>query len=118
VVVFDEFADLTAERESKLELEGSLKRIGALARAAGIHLILATQRPDKHVVTPLLKANLPTRIELRVDGERNSKIVLDDEGGENLLGNGDLFWKHGSGTIRLQGAYVSRPELEKILRVE
>ncbi len=118
VVVFDEFADLMAERESKLALEGSLKRIGALARAAGIHLVLATQRPDKDVVTPLLRANLPTRVCLRVDGERNSRIILDDEGGENLLGNGDLFWKHGSGTIRLQGAYVPRPELEKILRID
>lgn len=118
VVIFDEFADLMADRESKLELEGSLKRIGALARAAGIHLVLATQRPDKDVVTPLLKANLPTRICLRVDGERNSKIILDEEGGENLLGNGDLFWKHGSGILRLQGAYVPKIELEAILRMD
>lgn len=118
VVVLDEFADLMAERESKRELEGSLKRIGALARAAGIHLVLATQRPDKDVVTSLLKANLPTRICLRVDGERNSKIVLDEEGGENLLGNGDLFWKHGSGMIRLQGAFVPKQEVEKLLRIE
>lgn len=118
VVVLDEFADLMAERESKRELEGSLKRIGALARAAGIHLVLATQRPDKDVITSLLKANLPTRICLRVDGERNSKIVLDEVGGENLLGNGDLFWKHGSGMIRLQGAFVPKQELEKLLRIE
>lgn len=118
VVIFDEFADLMAERDTKLELEESLKRIGALARAAGIHLVLATQRPDKDVVTPLLRANLPTRICLRVDGERNSKIILDEEGGENLLGNGDLFWKHGSGMIRLQGAFVPKPELEKLLRIE
>jgi hypothetical protein len=118
VIVFDEFADLMADRETRKELEGSLKRIGALARAAGIHLVLATQRPDKDVVTPLLRANLPTRICLRVDGERNSKIILDEEGGENLLGNGDLFWKHGGGMIRLQGAFVAKPELEKLLRLE
>jgi S-DNA-T family DNA segregation ATPase FtsK/SpoIIIE len=118
VVVFDEFADLMAEPESKRELEGSLKRIGALARAAGIHLVLATQRPDKDVVTPLLRANLPTRICLRVDGERNSKIILDEEGGENLLGNGDLFWKQGSGMLRLQGAFAPKQELEKLLRIE
>lgn len=118
VVVLDEFADLMADPESKRELEGSLKRIGALARAAGIHLVLATQRPDKDVVTPLLKANLPTRICLRVDSERNSKIILDEEGGENLLGNGDLFWKHGSGMVRLQGAYVPRQELDRCLRME
>ncbi len=118
VLVLDEFADLMADPETRRELEGSLKRIGALARAAGIHLVLATQRPDKDVVTSLLKANLPTRICLRVDGERNSKIILDEEGGENLLGNGDLFWKHGSGMIRLQGAFVRKPELEKLLRIE
>jgi S-DNA-T family DNA segregation ATPase FtsK/SpoIIIE len=118
VIVFDEFADLMAEPESRKELERSLKRIGALARAAGIHLVLATQRPDKDVVTPLLKANLPTRICLRVEGERNSKIILDEEGGENLLGHGDLFWKHGGGMVRLQGPFVAKAELEKLLRVE
>jgi hypothetical protein len=116
VVVFDEFADLMAERESRRELETSLKRIGALARAAGIHVVLATQRPDKDVVTPQLKANLPTRVCLRVDGERNSKIILDEEGGENLLGHGDLFWKHGGGMVRLQGALVPKTDLEKMLR--
>lgn len=118
VVVFDEFADLMAERENRKELETSLKRIGALARAAGIHLVLATQRPDKDVVTPLLKANLPTRVCLRVEGERNSKIILDEEGGENLLGHGDLFWKHGGGMVRLQGTFVAKTELETLLRVE
>jgi S-DNA-T family DNA segregation ATPase FtsK/SpoIIIE len=118
VFVFDEFADLMAERDTRKELESSLKRIGALARAAGIHLVLATQRPDKDVVTPLLKANLPTRICLRVDGERNSKIILDEEGGENLLGNGDLFWKRGGGIIRLQGAFVAKVELEKMIRLD
>jgi DNA segregation ATPase FtsK/SpoIIIE-like protein len=118
VIIFDEFADLMAEPDSRRELEGSLKRIGALARAAGIHLVLATQRPDKDVVTPQLKANLPTRICLRVDGERNSKIILDEEGGENLLGQGDLFWKHGGGIIRLQGMYVGKEELENFLRLE
>jgi len=117
VVVFDEFADLMAERESRKDLETSLKRIGALARAAGIHLVLATQRPDKDVVTPNLKANLPTRICLRVEGERNSKIILDEEGGENLLGHGDLLWKYGGGMIRLQGAFIGKSELQKLLRL-
>jgi hypothetical protein len=117
VLVFDEFADLMAERESRKELESCLKRIGALARAAGIHLVLATQRPDKDVVTPLLKANLPTKVCLRVEGERNSKIILDEGGGENLLGHGDLFWKRGGGMIRLQGAFVAKAELEKWLRL-
>jgi DNA segregation ATPase FtsK/SpoIIIE, S-DNA-T family len=117
VIVFDEFADLMAARKTRQELEGSLNRIGALARAAGIHLVLATQRPDKDVVTPLLKANLPTRVCLRVEGERNSKIILDEGGGENLLGRGDLFWKHGGGMSRLQGAYVAKEELEKLLRI-
>jgi S-DNA-T family DNA segregation ATPase FtsK/SpoIIIE len=117
VVVFDEFAELMAEPESRKDLERSLKRIGALARAAGIHLVLATQRPDKDVVTPLLKANLPTRICLRVEGERNSKIILDEEGAENLLGHGDLFWKYGGGMIRLQGTFVQKVELEQLLKL-
>ena len=117
VIVFDEFADLMADPESRRELERSLKRIGALARAAGIHLVLATQRPDKGVVTPLLKANLPTRVCLR-EGERNSKIILDEEGGENLLGHGDLFWKHGGGMLRLQGTFVTKAELERLLKLE
>lgn len=117
VVIFDEFADLMAESETRKALEGALKRIGALARAAGIHLVLATQRPDKDVVTPLLKANLPTRVCLRVESERNSKIILDEEGGENLLGRGDLFWKYGGGMVRLQGAFVGKTELESLLRV-
>jgi S-DNA-T family DNA segregation ATPase FtsK/SpoIIIE len=115
-IVFDEFADLMADKTSRKELETSMKRIGALTRAAGIHLVLATQRPDKDVVTPQLKANLPARICLRVDGERNSKIILDEKGGENLLGHGD-FWKHGGGMIRLQGMYVAKAELEKMLRL-
>jgi DNA segregation ATPase FtsK/SpoIIIE-like protein len=117
VVLFDEFADLMADRETRRDLETTLKRIGALARAAGIHLVLATQRPDKDVVTPLLRANLPTRVCLRVDSERNSNIILDEEGGERLLGRGDLFWKFGGGMIRLQGAFVTKDELEKALRV-
>lgn len=118
LLVFDEFADLMADQENRRELEGSLKRIGALARAAGVHLVLATQRPDRDVVTPLLKANLPTRICLRVEGERNSKIILDVEGAENLLGHGDLFWKHGGGMVRLQGPYVTKDELENWLKFE
>jgi S-DNA-T family DNA segregation ATPase FtsK/SpoIIIE len=117
VIVFDEFADLMVDQGTRRELERSLKRIGALARAAGIHLVLATQRPDKDVVTPQLKANLPTRICLRVDGERNSKIILDEEGGENLLGNGDLFWKRGGGIIRLQGTFVTKAALETFLKL-
>ena len=78
---------------------------------------LSSDQSDKDVVTPLLKANLPTRIGLRVEGERNSKIILDEERGENLLGHGDLLWKHGGGMIRLQGTFVTKMELEKLLRL-
>jgi S-DNA-T family DNA segregation ATPase FtsK/SpoIIIE len=117
VVVMDEFADLMADRDAKKELETTLKRIGALARAAGIHLVLATQRPEAGVVTPLLRANLPTRVCLRVDGERNSTLILDEPGGQHLLGRGDLFWKRGGGLLRLQSPFVGREELETILRV-
>jgi S-DNA-T family DNA segregation ATPase FtsK/SpoIIIE len=118
VVVFDEFADLMADRSAKSELEASLKRLGAKARAAGIHLVLGTQRPEASVVTPLLRSNLPGRISLRVISEKDSKLVLPDQpDAAYLLGKGDLFWWFRGGLVRLQSPFVTRPDLERSLRI-
>lgn len=117
VLVMDEFADLMTDKDARRDLETTLRRLGALARAAGIHLVLATQRPEAGVVTPLLRANLPTRICLHVDSDKNSSLILDEGGGQHLLGRGDLLWKRGGGLLRLQSPYVDREELEKLLRV-
>ena len=116
VVIFDEFADLMADRGTKKELEALLTRLGAKARAAGIHLALGTQRPEASVVTTLLRSNLPGRISLRVISERDSKLILEEPDAAHLLGKGDLFWRKGGGLIRLQSPLVGRSELERALR--
>lgn len=115
VLVFDEYADLMADAASKKELEGLLKRLGGKARAAGIHVILATQRPEATVVTPLLRSNLPARVCFRVASPADSKLLLKSPDGADLLGRGDLIWQRGAGTVRLQSPYVERAELEAAL---
>jgi S-DNA-T family DNA segregation ATPase FtsK/SpoIIIE len=116
IVVFDEFADLMANRSSKKELEGLLTRLGAKARAAGIHLVLGTQRPEASVVTTLLRSNLPGRISLQVPTARDSKIILDEPDAAQLLDKGDLFWRRGGSLIRLQSPFLSKEELGGFLR--
>jgi hypothetical protein len=116
VVVIDEFASFLEDKESKKVVTALLKRIGAMARAAGIHLVLSTQRPDKDVVTPLLRENLPGRIALRVASKAGSDLILGAPDAENLLGKGDLFWKRGGELLRLQSPYVPQEELERTLR--
>jgi S-DNA-T family DNA segregation ATPase FtsK/SpoIIIE len=115
VLVFDEFADLMADRESKRELESPLKRLGAKARAAGIHLVLATQRPEASVVTPLVRSNLPARVCFRVASMADSKLILKSDDSADLLGRGDLIWQRAGGSIRLQSPFVERDELEATL---
>jgi S-DNA-T family DNA segregation ATPase FtsK/SpoIIIE len=117
VVLFDEFADLMLDRDSRKELETLLKRLGAKARAAGIHLVLGTQRTEASVVTPLLRSNLPGRISLKVMGERDSKLILDAPDAAHLLGRGDLLWWRGGGMLRLQSPFVGREQLEQCLRI-
>jgi S-DNA-T family DNA segregation ATPase FtsK/SpoIIIE len=114
-LIFDEYADLMADRDSKKELEGPLKRLGAKARAAGIHLVLATQRPEASVVTPLLRSNLPARLCFRVASAADSKLLLKTPDGADLLGRGDLILQRGGGTVRLQSPFVEREELERAL---
>ncbi len=111
VVVIDELADLMMT--SKKEVETSISRIAAKARAAGIHLIVATQRPSTDVVTGLIKANLPVRMSFRVNTGIDSRVVLDEGGADGLLGNGDFLYRPpGSGMlVRGQGAFVSTKEV-------
>jgi S-DNA-T family DNA segregation ATPase FtsK/SpoIIIE len=117
VLVIDEFADLLVDKGSKKELENLLKRIGAKARAAGIHLVLGTQRTEATVVTTLLRSNLPGRISLRVISERDSKLIIEAPDAAHLLGRGDLLWRHGGTLLRLQSPFVTREELDRYLRV-
>ena len=112
VGIFDEYADFMTEKETRKALEDSIKRLGGMARAAGIHLIVATQRPDANVVTPIIRSNLPGRVALSTASEADSKIIL---GGTStvaayLLGKGDLFFGANSGLKRLQSLYASEIE--------
>lgn len=110
VIVIDELADLMMVAGK--EVEGSIVRLAQLGRAAGIHLIVATQRPSADVVTGLIKANIDNRVALSVDNGTNSRIIIDHMGAEKLLGNGDMLVKlRGDKLRRVQGCYVSDPEI-------
>jgi S-DNA-T family DNA segregation ATPase FtsK/SpoIIIE len=114
VVIIDELADLMMI--AKKEVEISIARIAQKARAAGIHLIIATQRPSTDVVTGLIKANLPSRVSFQLASYIDSKTILDRSGAERLLGQGDMLFipPGGSQTVRLHGAFVDDEEIEKI----
>ena len=116
VIVVDEFADLMMV--SGKEIETAIARLAQKARAAGIHIILATQRPSANVITGVIKANFPTRIAFRVFSVVDSKVILDNKGAESLLGNGDsLFLPPNSGILqRVHGAYVSDDEVQEIVK--
>lgn len=117
VLIFDEFADLIlAGREDKKEFESLVARIAGKGRAAGIHLVLATQRPDRAVVTGLIKANLPLKVCLKVANAVNAQIVLDEPGAERLFGKGDLLCDFGKGLVRAQGLFIPQPEFLAALR--
>lgn len=115
VIVFDEFADLiNSGRKEKNEFERLVKLISAKGRAAGIHLLIATQRPDRDVVTGQIKANLPFKVCLRVTNAINSKIVLDEVGAEKLVGRGDLLFDIGRGVERAQSLFVPDNEFRAL----
>lgn len=107
VIVMDEFQDLTADRAVARDFFQVVNRLGSKARGAGVHLVLATQRPDRDTVPPLLKSNLGGRVALRVASAVNSRIVLDAGGAEKLLGRGDMLVDLGRGLLRAQAAVVS-----------
>lgn len=115
IAVFDEFADLMMVSSS--DLETPIARIAQMARAVGIHLILATQRPSREVITGIIKANFPCRIAFKVSSRINSQIILDEVGAESLLGNGDLLFSPpgSSQLIRAQGAYIRDEDINKIV---
>jgi len=112
VLVVDEFADLimTAGKE----VETPIARLAQLARAIGIHLIIATQRPSVNVITGIIKANFPARIAFRVTSKIDSRTILDGAGADQLIGRGDMLYTQGNDMIRIQCAFVDTPEVEKI----
>jgi S-DNA-T family DNA segregation ATPase FtsK/SpoIIIE len=115
VIIIDELADLMMT--SGKDVEFYIARLAQMARASGIHLIVATQRPSVDVVTGLIKANLPSRISFKVGQKIDSKIILDTQGAESLLGRGDmLFTPPGSSSIiRLHAPFVTEEEIEQIV---
>ncbi|AUT02415.1 cell division protein FtsK [Nostoc sp. CENA543] len=113
VCIFDEYADFMAEKEIRKTLEQSIKRLGAMARAAGIHLIIATQRPEAGIVTPIIRSNLPGRVALRTASEGDSKIVLGgtETSAAYLLGKGDLLYQIGPQLHRLQSLFAQQIQI-------
>ena len=113
VIVVDEFADLMSVAGK--DVEGVVQRLAQMARAAGIHLIMATQRPSVDIITGTIKANFPTRISFKVTSKIDSRTILNEQGAEQLLGQGDMLYSTGAGQImRVHGAFVSDEEVEAI----
>ena len=112
VLIIDEFADLimTAGKE----IETPIARLAQLARAIGIHLIVATQRPSVNVITGIIKANFPSRAAFRVTSKIDSRTILDSQGADQLIGKGDMLYSAGNDLIRLQCAFIDTPEIDKI----
>jgi S-DNA-T family DNA segregation ATPase FtsK/SpoIIIE len=113
VLVIDEFADLIMTAGKEVEMP--IARLAQLARAIGIHLIIATQRPSVNVITGTIKANFPGRIAFKVSAKVDSRTILDAGGAEQLIGRGDMLVSHGSELLRLQCAFVDTPEVENIV---
>jgi S-DNA-T family DNA segregation ATPase FtsK/SpoIIIE len=111
VVVVDEFADLILTKAGK-EIEQNIARLAAKARAAGIHLVLATQRPSVDVITGVIKSNFPTRVSFRVTSSTDSRTILDKMGAEKLLGKGDMLYKRGVEMTRVHSSFVDESEIE------
>ena len=114
VVIVDEMADLMMVAGK--DIEGAIQRLAQMARAAGIHVILATQRPSVDVITGTIKANFPTRISFQVTSKIDSRTILGEMGAEQLLGQGDMLYMAGGGRItRVHGPFCSDQEVEKVV---
>jgi S-DNA-T family DNA segregation ATPase FtsK/SpoIIIE len=115
VVLVDEMADLMMVAGK--DIEGAIQRLAQMARAAGIHLIMATQRPSVDVITGTIKANFPTRISFQVTSRIDSRTILNEQGAEQLLGQGDMLYMAGGGRItRVHGPFVTDDEVEQIVK--
>jgi DNA segregation ATPase FtsK/SpoIIIE, S-DNA-T family len=112
ILFIDEFADLIMTAGKEIELP--IARLAQLARAIGIHLIIATQRPSVNIITGMIKANFPARIAFRVTSKIDSRTILDSGGADQLIGRGDMLLSTGSDLLRLQCAFIDTPEIEKI----
>ncbi len=112
VLVIDEFADLMITAGKEIEIP--IARIAQLARAVGIHLIVATQRPSVNVITGMIKANFPARIAFMVSSKIDSRTILDSSGAEQLIGKGDMLISTGNEIVRLQCAFIDTPEVERV----
>ena len=113
VLVIDEFADLIMTAGKEVEMP--IARLAQLARAVGIHLIIATQRPSVNIITGTIKANFPARIAFKVSSKIDSRTILDAGGAEQLIGKGDMLISYNGELVRLQCAFVDTPEVEKIV---
>ena len=113
VIIIDEFGDfiMTAGKE----VETPIARIAQKARAVGMHLILATQRPSVNIITGVIKANFPARMAFKVSSGIDSKTILDQSGAQQLVGKGDLLYLQGDSPVRVQCAFVDTPEVEKVV---
>jgi S-DNA-T family DNA segregation ATPase FtsK/SpoIIIE len=113
VLVIDEFADMIMTAGKEVELP--IGRLAQLARAVGIHLIIATQRPSVNIITGVIKANFPARIAYKVSSKVDSRTILDAGGADQLIGQGDMLLSVGGEMVRLQGAFVDTPEVERVI---
>jgi S-DNA-T family DNA segregation ATPase FtsK/SpoIIIE len=114
VLIIDEFADLIMTAGKEVELP--LGRLAQLARAVGIHLIIATQRPSVNIITGVIKANFPARIAYKVTAKVDSRTILDAGGADQLIGRGDMLLSVGGDIIRVQCAFVDTPEVEDVIK--
>ena len=115
VVIVDEMADLMIVAGK--EIEGAVQRLAQMARAAGIHILMATQRPSVDVITGTIKANFPTRISFQVTSKIDSRTILSEQGAEQLLGQGDMLYMAGGGRVtRVHGPFVRDDEVESVVR--
>ncbi|MDR1758115.1 MAG: DNA translocase FtsK [Bacteroidales bacterium] len=114
VLIIDEFGDLIMTAGKEVEMP--IARLAQLARAIGIHLIIATQRPSVNIITGIIKANFPARVAFRVSSKIDSRTILDGSGADQLIGKGDMLISTGSDLIRLQCAFVDTPEVEQIVK--